>query len=144
MAATSGYLSLECTRPNELSEGCLGAVIYKPNMLGMRGPRKLRVLVPNPTIGYRRRKCLLEKYKERDWTDLITLLSKDAEWDKDMKSYVLNYHGRASQVSTVFSFHYKFILRESYVLNSGINKLNMDSRRILERTLIKDSISWDF
>ena len=103
MAATSGYLSLECTWPKELSEGSLGAVIYKPNMLGMRGPRKMKALIPKPSAGYKRGKCLMEKFKERDLTDLIMLTSKDAEWDKQLKSYVLNYHGRASQVSTMFS-----------------------------------------
>ena len=43
-------------------------------------------------------KSLLEKYKQRDTSDMILLTSKDAEWDKELKSYVLNYHGRATQV----------------------------------------------
>ena len=29
---------------------------------------------------------------------MLILGSKEAEWDKDLNSYVLNYHGRASQV----------------------------------------------
>ena len=32
---------------------------------------------------------------------MVVLESKDAEWDKALNSYVLNYHGRASQVGMV-------------------------------------------
>jgi len=84
--------------------GNLGAIIYKPNVLGMRGPRKMKVLIPRPSKDKRSPafcvgKTLLQKYKERDTSDIIMLTSKDAEWDKELKSYVLNYHGRASQAS---------------------------------------------
>ena len=91
---------------SDLGEGNLGAVMYKPNILGMRGPRKMIVLIPRPVndkktpvlcVG----KSLLEKYKERDTSELIMLTSKDAEWDKQLKSYVLNYRGRASQVKSM-------------------------------------------
>ena len=83
--------------------GNLGAIIYKPNVLGMRGPRKMKVLIPRPSKDKRTPafcvgKTLLQKYKDRDTSDIIMLTSKDAEWDKELKSYVLNYHGRASQV----------------------------------------------
>ena len=86
------------------TSGDLGAIMYKPNVLGMRGPRKMKVLIPRPSIDrntpvFCAGKSLLEKYKQRDTSDLIMLTSKDAEWDKELKSYVLNYHGRASQVS---------------------------------------------
>jgi len=84
--------------------GNLGAIMYKPNVLGMRGPRKMKVLIPRPSVDrstpvFCTGKSLIEKYKQRDTADLILLTSKDAEWDKELKSYVLNYHGRASQAS---------------------------------------------
>ena len=91
-------------QPFEEEISCnLGAIIYKPNVLGLRGPRKMKVLIPKPSKDKRSPafcvgKSLLEKYKERDTSDIIMLTSKDAEWDKELKSYVLNYHGRASQV----------------------------------------------
>ena len=83
--------------------GNLGAIMYKPKVLGMRGPRKMKVLIPRPSVDrstpvFCTGKSLIEKYKQRDTADLILLTSKDAEWDKELKSYVLNYHGRASQV----------------------------------------------
>ena len=81
----------------------LGAIIYKPNVLGMKGPRKMKVLIPQPSIDrntpvFCAGNSLIEKYKQRDTADLIMLTSKDAEWDKELKSYVLNYHGRATKV----------------------------------------------
>ena len=69
------------------TSGNLGAIMYKPNIFGIRGPRKMKVLIPRPStdrstpvfcVG----KSLLEKYKQRDTSDLILLTSKDAEWDK--------------------------------------------------------------
>ena len=38
------------------------------------------------------------KQRDRRTEALLILGSKEAEWDKDLNSYVLNYHGRASQV----------------------------------------------
>ena len=63
----------------------------------------MKVLIPRPstdrsTTAFFVGKSLLEKYKQRDTSYLIMLTSNDAEWDKQLKSYVLNYHGRATQV----------------------------------------------
>ena len=85
------------------TSGNLGTIMYKLKVLGMRGPRKMKVLIPRhskdrSTPVFCVGKSLLEKYKQRDTSDLIMLTSKDAEWDKELKSYVLNYHGRATQV----------------------------------------------
>ena len=98
----SNYQQLEEDHDGSTS-GSFGAIIYKPNVLGMRGPRKMKVLIPRPSRdknlpAFSVGKSLLQKYKERDTSDLIMLTSKDAEWDKELKSYVLNYHGRATQV----------------------------------------------
>ena len=38
--------------------------------------------------------------RDRRTEGMVVLDSKDAEWDKTLNSYVLNYHGRASQVWT--------------------------------------------
>lgn len=42
------------------------------------------------------------KQRDRRTEALLILGSKEAEWDKDLNSYVLNYHGRASQVCDVW------------------------------------------
>ena len=75
----------------------LAAVIYKPNVLGTSGPRKMRVLLPRGSRS--RGKTLLDSYKERETEGVLVLASKEATWDAARNSYVLNYHGRASQAS---------------------------------------------
>ena len=75
----------------------LAAVIYKPNVLGTSGPRKMRVLLPRGSRS--RSKTLLDSYKERETEGVLVLASKEATWDAARNSYVLNYHGRASQAS---------------------------------------------
>ena len=118
MPSTPSYLPLESPkyRVNGDSEGSLGAVKYKPNILGLRGPRKIMVLIPRPaknkkTPGICVGENLLVKYRQRDTSELIMLSSKDAEWDKELKSYVLNYRGRASQVRTI---NYSTIILRSF------------------------------
>jgi len=78
----------------------LGAVLYKPNMLGVNGPRKMRVVLPRgePTRG-RQETGLLDRSRQSQYEDVHVLSSKEALWDKALNSYVLNYHGRATQAS---------------------------------------------
>ena len=57
----------------------------------------MRVLLPRGSRS--RRKTLLESYKERKTEGVLVLGSKEAQWDAALNSYVLNYHGRASQAS---------------------------------------------
>jgi len=75
-----------------------GAVLYKPNVLGISGPRKMSVILPRG-LRARGRGGLLDTYRQRQTEDLYVLTSKEAKWDKALNSYVLNYHGRASQAS---------------------------------------------
>jgi len=112
------------------------AILNKPNVLGMRGPRKMKVLIPRPctdrsTPSICVGKSLLEKYKQRDTSDLIMLTSKDAEWDKELKSYVLNYHGRATQAS-VKNFQICHSSKPDFVIMQlgkiDLNEFNMDFR----------------
>ena len=44
-------------------------------------------------------RTLIEKYKDRDLCSLVLLHSKEAAWDRKLNSYVLNYKGRANQVT---------------------------------------------
>lgn len=85
-------------RGSELGEE-LGAVLYKPNVLGVTGPRKMKLVLPRNTEGNRGRESLLDKYRQRHMENLHVLCSKDAQWDQSLNSYVLNYHGRATQAS---------------------------------------------
>jgi len=86
----------------------IASVIYQPNILGIAGPRKMKVLLPLPSLasvntvmcgGAEGGRTLIEKYKDRDLCSLVLLHSKDAAWDRKLNSYVLNYKGRANQAS---------------------------------------------
>jgi len=95
----------------------IGCVIYQPNILGIAGPRKMKVLLPLPSLssmhtvissGNGSNRCngqvvggqsLIDKYKNRDICDMILLNSKEASWDRKLNSYVLNFRGRANQAS---------------------------------------------
>ena len=79
--------------------GEVALVLYKPNLLGTGGPRKMLVLLPQggTMVG---RGGLFESWERRQTQDLVVFCSKEATWDKTLNSYVLNYHGRASQVET--------------------------------------------
>jgi len=91
----------------------IACVIYQPNILGIAGPRKMKVLLPLPSLssfhtvmcsGCNSLPCsggrsLMDKYKDRDVCDMILLHNKEAAWDKKLNSYVLNFRGRANQAS---------------------------------------------
>ena len=51
------------------------------------------------TVGGGGGRTLIEKYKDRDLCSLVLLQSKEAAWDRKLNSYVLNYKGRANQVT---------------------------------------------
>ena len=65
----------------------------------------MKVLLPLPslasvnTVGGGGGRTLIEKYKDRDLCSLVLLQSKEAAWDRKLNSYVLNYKGRANQVT---------------------------------------------
>jgi hypothetical protein len=65
----------------QLREVCLAQVQYDLDILGMKGPRNMHILAARPHDNV---------YE--------VLKSKKAAWDGQLKSYVLDFHGRASQV----------------------------------------------
>jgi len=65
----------------QLREVCLAQVQYDLDILGMKGPRNMHILAARPHDNV---------YE--------VLNSKKAAWDGQLKSYVLDFHGRASQV----------------------------------------------
>lgn len=97
-SSSAGGSSPDSWDPGEHNGEELGVVLYKSNVLGVSGPRKMRVVLPKGGIA-RRQGVLLDKYRSRNTEDLLILTSKEAHWDKLLHSYVLNYHGRAKQAS---------------------------------------------
>ena len=67
----------------------------------------MKALLPLPSLtglltgGGDSSRSLIEKYKDRELCDMVLLHSKEASWDNKLNSYVLNFRGRANQVSVL-------------------------------------------
>ena len=86
----------------------LGTVLYKQNVLGSRGPRKMKVMVPAVNEAGQRKvlkpmsdeETMLERYKaaEND-EDVRILKNKPPKWNDQVGAYVLNFNGRVTRAS---------------------------------------------
>ena len=86
----------------------LATILYKQNVLGSRGPRKMKVIVPNvdehgtrvelrPTTVAQ---TMLERYKAAKHDDDIQILrNKQPKWNEQVGAYVLNFNGRVTRAS---------------------------------------------
>ena len=86
----------------------LATILYKQNVLGSRGPRQMKVIVPNvdehgtrvelrPTTV---EQTMLERYKAAKHEDDIQILrNKQPKWNEQVGAYVLNFNGRVTRAS---------------------------------------------
>ncbi|XP_047439959.1 tubby-related protein 1-like isoform X2 [Mugil cephalus] len=85
----------------------LAGIIYETNVLGMKGPRRMTVIIPgmnkdNERVPLRpRNDCdgLLIRYQNRRTENLIELHNKTPVWNEETASHVLNFNGRVTQAS---------------------------------------------
>lgn len=85
----------------------LGGVVYSSNVYGMKGPRKMRVVIPTITEDGTRTQfrpmksndSMIEKYKANDLKGLLVLQNKSPVWNETTKSYMLNFRNRVKQAS---------------------------------------------
>mmetsp|Transcript_23843 Transcript_23843/g.34969 ORF Transcript_23843/g.34969 Transcript_23843/m.34969 type:complete len:683 (+) Transcript_23843:159-2207(+) len=86
----------------------LGAVMYAPNVLGSRGPRKMQVCIPavdesNSIVTWRQQKGsdgeMLQRMKDRNFRDLCYFINKPPRWNEQVGAYVLNFSGRVTMAS---------------------------------------------
>ncbi|KAI7897827.1 Tub family-domain-containing protein [Cokeromyces recurvatus] len=85
----------------------LGAVLYDPNILGFKGPRKMTILMHTLTRDGNRpefrpvkeSETLLSKYRDGYARDLLVLHNKSPQWNEETQSFVLNFNGRVTQAS---------------------------------------------
>ncbi|XP_037534768.1 tubby-related protein 1 [Nematolebias whitei] len=85
----------------------LAGIIYETNVLGIKGPRRMTVVIPgmdkdNDRVPLRpRNDCdgLLVKYQNRRTENLIELHNKTPVWNEETASHVLNFNGRVTQAS---------------------------------------------
>lgn len=86
----------------------LACVLYKQNVLGSRGPRKMKVMVPDVNERGERKvlrpqnaeETMLERYKSAmDEEDVQILKNKPPKWNEQVGAYVLNFNGRVTRAS---------------------------------------------
>ncbi|XP_056606784.1 tubby-related protein 1-like isoform X1 [Triplophysa dalaica] len=85
----------------------LAAIIYETNVLGMKGPRRMIIVVPGMNkdgerVPIRPRSDndgLLAKHQNRNMENLIELRNKTPVWNEETASHVLNFNGRVTQAS---------------------------------------------
>ncbi|CAO3646541.1 unnamed protein product [Cunninghamella blakesleeana] len=113
---TSFVLYSHGVHPDKKEEGAkkdlpireeLGAVLYDPNILGFKGPRKMTILMHTLTRDGKRPEfrpesesdTLLAKYRDGNSEDLLVLHNKSPQWNEETQSFVLNFNGRVTQAS---------------------------------------------
>ena len=86
----------------------LGTILFKQNVLGSRGPRKMKVMVPNVNEAGQRKilrpqsseETMLERYKAAKNDDDVQILkNKPPKWNEQVGAYVLNFNGRVTRAS---------------------------------------------
>ncbi|XP_076351727.1 tubby protein homolog [Tachypleus tridentatus] len=93
---------------DEKSIDCeVATVFYETNVFGLRGPRKMTIIIPALTFEHKRvdvnpvseRDTLIERWRNGNVENLLTLHNKAPMWNNKTQSYVLNFHGRVTQAS---------------------------------------------
>jgi len=86
----------------------LACILYKQNVLGARGPRKMKVMVPTLNEDGERKvlrpssneESMLERYKAAvNDADVQILKNKPPKWNEQVGAYVLNFNGRVTRAS---------------------------------------------
>ena len=80
----------------------LGVITFKHSMVGKRGPRSIRVIIPRldeDMVPLCTQDLLTMGKSEPPSEDVQMFRSKDPSWNKQVKAYVLNFHGRVTMAS---------------------------------------------
>ncbi|KAJ1978678.1 hypothetical protein H4R33_005917 [Dimargaris cristalligena] len=101
----------------------LCAVLYEPNIMGFKGPRKMAVIIPALSIDGVRRPyrppqedtSLVNMYRRCYDPSLLVLYNKSPQWNEESHSYVLNFNGRVT-VASVKNFQLVNDLDMDYII----------------------------
>ncbi|KAJ3163615.1 hypothetical protein HDU86_000198 [Geranomyces michiganensis] len=85
----------------------LGMVLYDPNLLGFKGPRKMTVVLPSMTRDGKRvplnptddRETLSGRLRNGNDREIMKLHNKAPQWNDETQSFVLNFNGRVTLAS---------------------------------------------
>ncbi|ORX48968.1 Tub-domain-containing protein [Piromyces finnis] len=89
----------------------LGAVLYEPNILGFKGPRKMKVITTRldengdfiPCKPHHAKETLIERSKDPFDKEMLVLYNKSPQWNEETQSYVLNFNHRV-RIASVKNF----------------------------------------
>eukprot|EP01084_Bolivina_argentea_P139660 245677_1 len=112
----------------------LGSILYETNILGTKGPRKMKVILPKlktintskwqqtDTKSSSSSSMLMSTYKQNDnkLSDnlLLVLQNKSPKWNENISAYVLNFNGRVTMAS-VKNFQLVFANKDDVILQFG-------------------------
>lgn len=78
----------------------LGVILYETNVLGTKGPRKMRVVVPpvrnDGTVAAAKEEGMLDLVKEDNYSQGFELANKAPRWNESIGAYCLNFNGRVT------------------------------------------------
>jgi len=83
------------------------AVMYEQNVLGIKGPRKMTIVLPKNDENKNRKvfrpmsdkTSLLGHFDEGNLDEITVHHNRQPQWNQSTESYVLNFNGRVSQAS---------------------------------------------
>lgn len=88
--------------------GEMGAIVYNPNIMGTKGPRKATVvlpkLVPSAESAWELQPglvngALVAKYRQGDTSECIVLRNRPPRWNAALGAYCLHFGGRVTHAS---------------------------------------------
>lgn len=85
----------------------IAVINYASNVLGSRGPRKMKIAVPKVTADGRRvvfqpeseEDSMMARFKAGYIQDMVLLVNKPPKWNEQVGAYVLNFSGRVTMAS---------------------------------------------
>jgi len=85
----------------------LGVVLYESNLLGARGPRKMRVLLPDVRVTgeiyqfkpMAPKEGILNNMRQGRMEGIKVMINKPPKWNDQVSAYVLNFNGRVEKPS---------------------------------------------
>lgn len=85
----------------------LCVVVYDTNLMGTKGPRKMKILIPELKTDYeayefkpiKKEDGMINCFKTGDTNKIRFLFNKQPRWNEENMAYVLNFDGRVDKPS---------------------------------------------
>ena len=85
----------------------LGIVLYQSNILGAKGPRKMKVLLPavNASGDHyiwrppNKNEGMIPSFKAGNKEGILSFINKSPKWNENVQAFVLNFNGRVDMAS---------------------------------------------